>query len=163
MKITHVTTRALRTPADNPLVVGLPAPTDTREFVTLELCRDVLAVFIRVLFGWLRRRAASRGIRDSQCGAVTVIQRNLLQFPLGPTLLQNDVSSVARGLSENFAIPVWSSLPRSETRCHVGIYEGGTMYAGPLGIRYTRTRPASHAGGGWTLKNDLVQHPDDGH
>ena len=39
------------------------------------LCRDVLAVFIRVVFGWLRRRAASRGIRDSQCGAVTVIQR----------------------------------------------------------------------------------------
>jgi len=37
MKITHVTTRILRTPADNPLVVGLPAPTDTREVVTLEL------------------------------------------------------------------------------------------------------------------------------
>src|SRR3989442_1108157 len=37
MKITHVTTRILRTPADNPLVVGLPAPTDTREFVALEL------------------------------------------------------------------------------------------------------------------------------
>jgi len=30
MKITHVTTHLLRTPADNPLVVGLPAPTDTR-------------------------------------------------------------------------------------------------------------------------------------
>ncbi len=40
MKITHVTTRILRTPADNPLVVGLPAPTDTREFVTLELGTD---------------------------------------------------------------------------------------------------------------------------
>jgi L-alanine-DL-glutamate epimerase-like enolase superfamily enzyme len=37
MKITHVTTRVLSTPADNPLVVGLPAPRDTREFVTLEL------------------------------------------------------------------------------------------------------------------------------
>ena len=34
MRITHVTTRILSTPADNPLVVGLPAPTDTREFVT---------------------------------------------------------------------------------------------------------------------------------
>jgi hypothetical protein len=34
MKVTRVTTRVLRTPADNPLVVGLPAPTDTREFVT---------------------------------------------------------------------------------------------------------------------------------
>jgi L-alanine-DL-glutamate epimerase-like enolase superfamily enzyme len=40
MKITHVTTRVLSTPADNPLVVGLPAPTDTREFVTLELSTD---------------------------------------------------------------------------------------------------------------------------
>ena len=40
MKITHVTTRVLRTPADNPLVVGLTAPTDTREFVTLELGTD---------------------------------------------------------------------------------------------------------------------------
>ena len=40
MKITHVTTRVLRTPADNPLVVGLPEPTDTREFVTLELGTD---------------------------------------------------------------------------------------------------------------------------
>ncbi len=40
MKITHVTTRVLRTPADNPLVVGLPAPTETREFVTLELGTD---------------------------------------------------------------------------------------------------------------------------
>jgi L-alanine-DL-glutamate epimerase-like enolase superfamily enzyme len=40
MKITHVTTRVLSTPADNPLVVGLNAPTDTREFVTLELGTD---------------------------------------------------------------------------------------------------------------------------
>jgi hypothetical protein len=28
--------RVLSTPADNPFVVGLPAPTDAREFVTLE-------------------------------------------------------------------------------------------------------------------------------
>jgi L-talarate/galactarate dehydratase len=40
MKITHVATRIIRTPADNPLVIGLPAPTDTREFVTLELGTD---------------------------------------------------------------------------------------------------------------------------
>ena len=40
MKISHVTTRVLRTPGDNPLVVGLPAPTDTREFVTVELGTD---------------------------------------------------------------------------------------------------------------------------
>jgi L-alanine-DL-glutamate epimerase-like enolase superfamily enzyme len=40
MQIKHVTTRVLQTPADNPLVVGLPASTDTREFVTLELGTD---------------------------------------------------------------------------------------------------------------------------
>jgi L-talarate/galactarate dehydratase len=50
MKITHVTTRHLRTPADNPLVVGLPAPTDTREFVTLELGTDQGLVGIGVTF-----------------------------------------------------------------------------------------------------------------
>src|SRR5918998_696796 len=37
MQVTHVTTRMLRTPADNPLVVGLPVGNETREFVTLEL------------------------------------------------------------------------------------------------------------------------------
>ena len=50
MKVTHVTTRILRTPADNPLVVGLPAPTDTREFVTLELYTDQGLVGIGLTF-----------------------------------------------------------------------------------------------------------------
>src|SRR5713226_6205590 len=50
MKITHVTTRVLRTPADNPLVVGLPEPTDTREFVTLELGTDQGLVGIGLTF-----------------------------------------------------------------------------------------------------------------
>src|SRR4029450_8655500 len=50
MKITHVTTRVLSTPADNPLVVGLPAPKDTREFVTLELGTDQGLVGIGLTF-----------------------------------------------------------------------------------------------------------------
>jgi L-alanine-DL-glutamate epimerase-like enolase superfamily enzyme len=50
MKVSHVTTRVLRTPADNPLVVGLPAPTDTREFVTLELGTDQGLVGIGLTF-----------------------------------------------------------------------------------------------------------------
>ena len=50
MKITHVTTRHLRTPGDNPLVVGLPAPTDTREFVILELGTDQGLVGIGLTF-----------------------------------------------------------------------------------------------------------------
>ena len=50
MKITHVTSRVLRTPADNPLVVGLPAPTDTREFVALELGTDQGLVGLALTF-----------------------------------------------------------------------------------------------------------------
>src|SRR5687768_13926782 len=50
MKITHVTTRVLSTPADNPLVVGLAAPTETREFVTLELGTDQGLVGIGLTF-----------------------------------------------------------------------------------------------------------------
>ena len=50
MKITHITTRVLRTPADNPLVVGLPAPADTREFVTLELGTDQGLVGVGLTF-----------------------------------------------------------------------------------------------------------------
>jgi len=40
MQVTHVKTRLLRTPADNPLVVGVPVGSETREFVTLELGTD---------------------------------------------------------------------------------------------------------------------------
>jgi L-alanine-DL-glutamate epimerase-like enolase superfamily enzyme len=40
MKVTHVKTRLIQTPADNPLVVGLPVGNATREFVTLELGTD---------------------------------------------------------------------------------------------------------------------------
>jgi L-alanine-DL-glutamate epimerase-like enolase superfamily enzyme len=50
MKITHVTTRILSTPADNPLVTGLPAPTETREFVTLELGTDQGLVGVGLTF-----------------------------------------------------------------------------------------------------------------
>ena len=50
MKITHVTTRVLSTPADNPLVVGLPAPSDIREFVLLELGTDQGLVGIGLTF-----------------------------------------------------------------------------------------------------------------
>jgi len=40
MKVTQVKTRVLQTPADNPLVVGLPPTSETREFVTLEMATD---------------------------------------------------------------------------------------------------------------------------
>jgi L-alanine-DL-glutamate epimerase-like enolase superfamily enzyme len=40
MKVQQVKTRILQTLADNPLVVGLPEPTATREFVTVEMTTD---------------------------------------------------------------------------------------------------------------------------
>ena len=40
MRVTRAKTRTLRTPADNPLVVGVPVGDATREFVTLELDTD---------------------------------------------------------------------------------------------------------------------------
>jgi len=40
MIVTQAKTRVLRTPADNPLVVGLPADGATRDFITLELDTD---------------------------------------------------------------------------------------------------------------------------
>jgi L-alanine-DL-glutamate epimerase-like enolase superfamily enzyme len=40
MKVTQVKTRILQTPANNPLVVGIPVGNATREFVTLELGTD---------------------------------------------------------------------------------------------------------------------------
>jgi hypothetical protein len=68
MKITHVTTRVLRTPADHPLVVGLPAPTGTREFVTLELGPDQGRAGRRALRthrpGPRRRRGRRRALPD---------------------------------------------------------------------------------------------------
>src|SRR5499426_96608 len=50
MKISHVTTRLLRTPADNPLVVGIDVGDATRDFVTLELGTDQGLVGIGLTF-----------------------------------------------------------------------------------------------------------------
>jgi L-alanine-DL-glutamate epimerase-like enolase superfamily enzyme len=40
VKVSKVTTRILQTPADNPLVIGLPEPAGTREFVSVEVETD---------------------------------------------------------------------------------------------------------------------------
>ena len=50
MKITHVTTRVLSFPVHNQLIVGLPAPKETHEFVTLELGTDQGLVGLGVTF-----------------------------------------------------------------------------------------------------------------
>jgi L-talarate/galactarate dehydratase len=70
MKITHVTTRVLRTPADNPLVVGLPAPTDTREFVTLELGTDQGLVGLGLTFFGGALTPALKAAVDALAGLV---------------------------------------------------------------------------------------------
>jgi L-alanine-DL-glutamate epimerase-like enolase superfamily enzyme len=70
MKVTHVTTRVLRTPADNPLVVGLPAPTDTREFVTLELGTDQGLVGIGLTFFGGALTPALRAAVDGLAGLI---------------------------------------------------------------------------------------------
>jgi L-alanine-DL-glutamate epimerase-like enolase superfamily enzyme len=68
MKITHVTTRILSTPADNPLVVGQPAPTDTREFVTLELGTDQGLVGIGLTFFGAALTPALKSAVDTLAG-----------------------------------------------------------------------------------------------
>src|SRR5919109_425702 len=65
MKITHVTTKIIRTPADNPLVVGLPPTSETREFVTLELGTDQGLVGIGITFFGGALTAALRRAVDS--------------------------------------------------------------------------------------------------
>jgi L-alanine-DL-glutamate epimerase-like enolase superfamily enzyme len=50
MKITGFTSHIVSTPADNPLVVGLPPTSATREFVTLELQTDAGVVGVGVTF-----------------------------------------------------------------------------------------------------------------
>jgi hypothetical protein len=39
------------------------------------LCRAVVAVYMRAVFGWLRRQARARGVRDGRGGAVVIVQR----------------------------------------------------------------------------------------
>jgi len=68
MKVTHVTTRVLRTPADNPLIVGLPAPTDTREFVTVELGTDQGLVGLGLTFFGAALTPALKAAVDTLAG-----------------------------------------------------------------------------------------------
>jgi len=70
MKITHVTTRVLRTPADNPLVVGLPALTDTRELSTLELGTDQGLVGLGLTFFGAALTPALKAAVDALAGLV---------------------------------------------------------------------------------------------
>ncbi len=70
MKVTHVTTRVLRTPADNRFVVGLPAPADTREFVSLELGTDQGLVGVGLTFFGGALTPALKSAVDTLAGLV---------------------------------------------------------------------------------------------
>src|SRR5712691_543410 len=57
-------------------VLSLPFALRYRMAYDAHLTADVLNVFIRALFGELRRRAQEQlGVSPSQCGAVTFVQR----------------------------------------------------------------------------------------
>ena len=40
-----------------------------------DLCRAVVAVYLRAVLGWLRRQARRRGVIEGRGGAVAVVQR----------------------------------------------------------------------------------------
>jgi hypothetical protein len=40
-----------------------------------DLVSAVLAVFLRVVYAWYRRRALEEGHEDARCGSVTFVQR----------------------------------------------------------------------------------------
>ena len=57
-------------------VLSLPFKLRYRTAYDSKLMADILNIFIRAVFGGLRRRAReSLGLKQSQCGAVTFVQR----------------------------------------------------------------------------------------
>ena len=71
MKVTHVKTRVIQTPADSPLVVGIPVGDATREFVTLELGTDAGIEGIGLTFFGGRLTVALKEAVDA-LGALTI-------------------------------------------------------------------------------------------
>src|SRR3990172_4607384 len=56
-------------------VLSLPRPLRYLLAYDAELCSAVLGVFLRAVFGWIRRRARRMGLRAAWPGAVTYVQR----------------------------------------------------------------------------------------
>jgi transposase-like zinc-binding protein/putative transposase len=56
-------------------VFTAPVPVRYQLAFDAALTRTVLRVFLRTVFGWLRQRAARRGVDGARYGAVTAIQR----------------------------------------------------------------------------------------
>jgi L-alanine-DL-glutamate epimerase-like enolase superfamily enzyme len=84
MQVTQVQTRVLQTPADNPLVVGLPVE-GTREFVTLELRTDEgLEGIGLTFFGGLLTGALKEAVQA--LGALTIGENPLCVEAIGAKL-----------------------------------------------------------------------------
>lgn len=56
-------------------VLSLPYEIRFRLASDGDLLSAVLAVFLRVVYGWYRRRAREEGRKDARCGSVTFVQR----------------------------------------------------------------------------------------
>jgi hypothetical protein len=56
-------------------VFTVPVPVRYQLAFDAALTRAVLRIFVRTVFGWLRRRATRRGLVNPRGGAVTAIQR----------------------------------------------------------------------------------------
>ena len=56
-------------------VLTLPMPLRYRAGFDPALASAILELFLRTVFGWLRRKAREEGVADGRAGAVTVIQR----------------------------------------------------------------------------------------
>jgi hypothetical protein len=65
-------------------VLSLPFEIRCRVAWDGELVSAVLAVFLRVVYGWYRRQARARGHADSRCGSVTFVQRFGSSLDLNP-------------------------------------------------------------------------------
>jgi hypothetical protein len=71
----HIVDRVLPIVPVRQWVLSLPFALRYRMAYDARLTGDVLNVFIRALFGELRRRAQEQlGVSSSQCGAVTFVQ-----------------------------------------------------------------------------------------
>ena len=122
MKVSHWTTRVLQTPADNPLVVGVPQP-GTREFVTLELDTDEGIQGIGVTFFGGPLTPALRAAVDNLC------ELTVGQDPMQVEAVAESLKQAAGGAGPEASLP-WP--------CRLLTWPCGTLRARPW------ARPSAH-------------------
>ena len=120
MKVSHVTTRLIRTPADNPLVVGIDRGNATRDFVTLELGTDQGLVGIGLTFFGGALSGALREARSTRLARLTIGEDPLRRRG------GHGQAPAARRAARGRAASSGSRSPPSTSRC-------GTSRARPLG------------------------------